>query len=176
MKNNGVVRRIDDLGRVVIPKEIRRRLRIKDGESLEIFLDSDNIVLKKYNTFDNTLEFYKNYVDSLEVAIKDNILITDRDHVIAMAGDLKKDYISKSVSKYLESVMESREYVFADNYVEVELVNGVVDTLSYVLSPIIVNGDCTGSIIIMSKKNKMTDFEHKTVLIAAKFLGKYLEN
>ena len=91
LKSTGVVRRIDDLGRIVIPKEIRKNMKIKDGESVEIYLDSDNIILKKYSPLGNIMEFYKSYVNSIYEAILENIMIVDRDKVVAVAGDLKKN-------------------------------------------------------------------------------------
>ena len=93
MKTTGVVRRIDDLGRIVIPKEIRKTLRIKDGESVEIFLDSDNIVLKKYSPLEGLPDFYKDYVDSIYSEIGGNVFIVDRDVILAVSGDLKKKYL-----------------------------------------------------------------------------------
>ena len=86
MKTTGVVRRIDDLGRIVIPKEIRKSMRIKDGESLEIFLDSDNIILKKYSDLGDLVDFYKNYADSINLYVNENIIIVDRNNIVAIAG------------------------------------------------------------------------------------------
>lgn len=111
MKSTGVVRRIDDLGRIVIPKEIRKNMKIKDGESVEIYLDSDNIILKKYSPLGNIMEFYKSYVNSIYEAILENIMIVDRDKVVAVAGDLKKKYLDKSISSKLDNIIEQREVV-----------------------------------------------------------------
>ncbi len=175
MKNTGVIRRIDDLGRIVIPKEIRKSLRIKDGESLEIFLDSENIVLKKYSSFNNLQEFYKNYVDSINAIIKENIIITDRDSIVAMAGSLKKDYFGKNISKYLEEVIQNSESLFSNQFNSVTIINEITEKASYAISPIIANGDPIGAVIIISTDKPLTDFEQKIVLIASKFLGKYSE-
>lgn len=175
MKNTGVVRRIDDLGRIVIPKEIRKTLRIKDGESLEIFLESENIILKKHSPFSNLEEFYKNYVDSIYEVIKENIIITDRHLVIAIAGEKKKEYFEQSISEELGYLIDNREHVFIEEFNNFPFINSTLEKASYSISPIIVNGDSIGSVIIMSTKNKITDFENKAVLIASKFLGKYVE-
>ncbi len=175
MKNTGVVRRIDELGRIVIPKEIRRSLRIKDGESLEIFLDSDNIVLKKYSSFDNLTEFYKKYVDSVNSIIKKNILITDRDVVVAVAGEIKKEYYGKNISKFLENIIQNRENSFSKEPTGVEIIKGLSEKASYAASPIIVNGDAVGTVVILNIDGKITDNEEKIVSIASKFLGKYSE-
>ena len=108
MKNTGVVRRIDDLGRIVIPKEIRKTLRIKDGESLEIFLSSDNIVLKKYSPLEGLQNFYKTYTDSIYSEIGNNVIIVDRDKVVAVSGDLRKKYLDKGISSELDKLIESK--------------------------------------------------------------------
>ncbi len=175
MKTTGVVRRIDDLGRVVIPKEIRKTLRIKDGESLEIFLESDNIVLKKYSPFTNLESFYKNYVDSIYTALNDNIMITSRDKIVAVAGDLKKQYLNKNISSSIDKIIQSRLTVSQREFKELNLINEQVEYCSYVISPIIVGGDAIGAVIILLRDRKIEEFEEKTASIAAKFLGKYIE-
>ena len=89
MKTTGVIRRIDELGRIVIPKEIRKNLRIKNGDSLEIFLESDNIILKKYSQLETIENVSVDYVEAFNSIIKHNIIVTDRDKVIAVSGPLK---------------------------------------------------------------------------------------
>lgn len=175
MKTTGVVRRIDDLGRIVIPKEIRKTLRIKDGESLEIFLDTDNIILKKYSPLDNLSEFYKDYVDSIHSSIGENILIMDRDNIVAFAGDLKKKYFEKSISRDLEEMMQKRTNIVEKDLKEITLSNNLTEIASYAISPIIVNGDVIGAVMILLKNKKIDEFEEKTITIAAKFLSKYIE-
>lgn len=175
MKNTGLVRRIDDLGRIVIPKEIRRVLRIKDGESLEIFLDSDNIVLKKYSPIGNFEEFYKNYVDSVYDVLNENIVITDCDKVIAVAGPSKKNYIGKNISKVLENAIQNRQNIFIKEKVDTELISNYNEIISYTISPIIANGDSIGAFLIVSQNRNLTELEQKATLIASKFLGRYVE-
>lgn len=175
MKTTGVVRRIDDLGRIVIPKEIRKTLRIKDGESLEIFLDSDNIILKKYSRLDDINDFYKNYVDSVQSAIGENIMITDNDKFVAIAGDLKKQYLNSSISDYIENIILNRNDIVVRNTESLELSPNSFIDCTYAISPIIVNGDVLGSVILVSSSSRLEDFCEKTVKIAAKFLGKYIE-
>ncbi len=175
MKNTGLVRRIDDLGRIVIPKEIRRVLRIKDGESLEIFLDSDNIVLKKYSPIGSFEEFYKNYVDSVYDVLNENIVITDCDKVIAVAGPSKKNYIGKNISKVLENAIQNRQNIFIKEKVDAELISNYNEVISYTISPIIANGDSIGAFLIVSQNRNLTELEQKATLIASKFLGRYVE-
>ena len=103
MKATGIVRRIDDLGRVVIPKEIRRTLRIREGDPLEIFTASDGeVIFKKYSPMGELSEFSGQYSDILSRTADLPVIITDRDHVISVAGLPKKDYLERHISKELE--------------------------------------------------------------------------
>ena len=175
MKTTGVVRRIDDLGRIVIPKEIRKTLRIKDGESVEIFLNSDNIVLKKYSPLESLPDFYKDYVDSIYSEIGNNIVIVDRDKIVAVSGELKKKYFNKSISSELDEIIQNRLTVFSKEITSFCIINDECENASYVISPIISNGDAVGAVIIFSIFDKIDDFIIKTCVIAATFLGKYIE-
>ncbi len=175
MKNTGVVRRIDDLGRIVIPKEIRKTLRIKDGESLEIFLNSDNIVLKKYSPLEGLQSFYKMYAESIYSEIGYNILVVDRDRIVAVSGDFKKKYLDKPISPTIDLIIQNRIVVYSKEIVKISIVLGDSLDASYVIAPIITNGDAVGAVIIMSSEDKVDDFVIKTGTIASKFLGKYIE-
>ena len=114
MKATGIVRRIDDLGRVVIPKEIRRTLRIREGDPLEIFVDRDGeVILKKYSPISELGDFAKEYAEALFDSLGNPVLICDRDTVIAMAGGSKKDYLNKNISELVEKTMEERNSVLS---------------------------------------------------------------
>lgn len=175
MKTTGVVRRIDDLGRIVIPKEIRKTLRIKDGESVEIFLDSDNIVLKKYSPMGGLPDFYMDYVDSIYSEIGGNVIIVDRDKIVAVAGDYKKKYLNKRISTELDEIIQNRVVIYSEDVSDIVLSSGMLERCSYVIAPIISNGDAIGAVIILFNSGIMDDFVFKTGSIAAKFLGKYVE-
>ena len=109
MKATGIVRRIDDLGRVVIPKEIRRTLRIREGDPLEIFVDRDGeVILKKYSPISELGDFAKEYAEALFDSLGNPILICDRDTYITIAGGSKKDFLNKSISDLIEKTMEGR--------------------------------------------------------------------
>ena len=113
MKATGIVRRIDDLGRVVIPKEIRRTLRIREGDPLEIFTDREGeVILKKYSPIGELTEFANEYCESLYEATNYTSIISDRDTIIAVAGGSKKEYLQKRISPELEKIMESRKTYF----------------------------------------------------------------
>lgn len=179
MKATGIVRRIDDLGRVVIPKEIRRTLRIREGDPLEIFVDRDGeVILKKYSPIGELGDFAKEYADALYESLNHITLITDRDHVIAVSGGSKKDYMEKGTGPLIEHAMEDRKTIKEVNSGEYELLKDFKEKLSsFVIAPIISGGDPIGSVILLSKNDmtKMGDLEIKMAETAAGFLGKQME-
>ncbi|WP_077623908.1 stage V sporulation protein T [Sediminibacillus massiliensis] len=177
MKATGIVRRIDDLGRVVIPKEIRRTLRIREGDPLEIFVDRDGeVILKKYSPISELGDFAKEYADALFDSLGSPVLICDRDEFIAVSGESKKEYLGKNIGTLMEKAMDDRS-VLAESNSTIELVEGREETISsYVLSPIIANGDPIGCVMIMSKDDKeLSTVEHKAVETAASFLARQME-
>ncbi len=183
MKATGIVRRIDDLGRVVIPKEIRRTLRIREGDPLEIFVDRDGeVILKKYSPIGELGDFAQEYVDSLYEAIGHIACIADRDTIIAVAGAPKKEFLNRPLSPAVEKVMENRKSVSINNpaehpfYKESEE-EGVIKFASEVIAPIIAEGDPIGAVILGNKEKdvKMGDMELKLAETAASFLAKQME-
>ncbi len=175
MKTTGVVRRIDDLGRIVIPKELRRTLRIRDGESLEIFVENEMIALKKFSSMSDLQDISNNLTNTINQIILKNVMITDRDKVIAVSNNIKSKYLEKNISKYLEQKLNNREIVIEKGFHEIELIDGVNETYSYVISPIIMNGDAIGNVVIFSDKDSITESEVKLASIISNFLGKYIE-
>ncbi len=183
MKATGIVRRIDDLGRVVIPKEIRRTLRIREGDPLEIFTDREGeVILKKYSPIGELNEFATEYAESLNESINVTAIITDRDSVVAVAGGSKKEYLEKRVSKELEEIMEQRDSKVIneiENLVPVTIDEGDMSKYSaQIISPIATHGDPIGSVILLSKDTEkiMGDLELKLAETAAGFLGKQMEH
>src|SRR5690625_1543056 len=142
MKATGIVRRIDDLGRVVIPKEIRRTLRIREGDPLEIFVNREGeVILKKYSPIHELGQFSDEYAEALYDSLNKPILISDRDQIISLAGISKKDYLNKNISSYLEEVIEERTPVFNENAETFEVVGGKEETVNaYCICPIVANG------------------------------------
>ena len=179
MKATGIVRRIDDLGRVVIPKEIRRTLRIREGDPLEIFVDRDGeVILKKYSPIGELGDFAKEYAESLFESIGHVTMISDRDTIISVAGGSKKELLEKSIGSILESCMENRKSVLELNSGTYELVRDIQEAFSsYVAAPIIAGGDPIGTVVIFSKdeQNKVGLLEQKMVETAAAFLAKQME-
>ena len=177
MKATGVVRRIDDLGRVVIPKEIRKVHRIKEGDPLEIFTDKEGeIILKKYSPIGELTEFASTYADTISKTTGHIACITDKDTVIAVAGGSKKDF------KELEEVMENKEIFKSkeNNEISIPITQNEGRERIYnsqVIYPIITDGDVVGSVILLSKEpnKKMGEVEDKVAQSAAVFLGTHLE-
>ncbi|WP_238187449.1 stage V sporulation protein T [Paenibacillus sp. L3-i20] len=179
MKATGIVRRIDDLGRVVIPKEIRRTLRIREGDPLEIFVDRDGeVILKKYSPIGELGDFAKEYAESLFESTGHITLITDRDTIITVAGASKKELLDKSVGSTLESCMDNRKTVAEVNGGTFEIVKDVQEPYtSFVIAPIIAGGDPIGTVVLLSKEDsvKMGQMETKMAETAAGFLAKQME-
>ena len=139
MKATGIVRRIDDLGRVVIPKEIRRTLRIREGDPLEIFVDRDGeVILKKYSPIGELGDFAREYAESLFESTGHITIISDRDNVITVAGGSRKDYLEKQIGSIVENSMENRKAVLETEPSDVEICKDMRERYgSYVISPII---------------------------------------
>ena len=183
MKATGVVRRIDDLGRIVIPKEIRKVLRIKEGDPLEIFTDKEGeVILKKYSPIGELSEFASGYAETLSKTTGHIACITDKDTVIAVSGGSKKEFLEQDLSKELEQLMDDKEvYISKDNNeVSIPVVKNEGKERKFnaqVVYPIIAQGDVIGSVILLSKdpKTKMGETERKVVESAAGFLGSQMD-
>ena len=183
MKATGIVRRIDDLGRVVIPKEIRRTLRIREGDPLEIFTDRDGeVILKKYSPIGELNEFATEYCEALYDTINHMVVITDRDNIIAVSGGPKKEYLDNRVSQELEKIMENRTiYNTIGNNKPIKLFfeDEFVDKyVAQIIVPIVMQGDPIGSVIFISKEPgvTMSEMELKLAETAANFLSKQMES
>ncbi len=109
MKATGIVRRIDDLGRVVIPKEIRRTMRIREGDPLEIYTDREGeVIFKKYSPIGELVDFASQYAESLYKTCAIAVAVCDRDSVIAAAGISKKEFLDKKISRDVDNIIEGR--------------------------------------------------------------------
>lgn len=180
MKATGIVRRIDDLGRVVIPKEIRRMLRIREGDPLEIYTDKEGeVILKKYSMIGNLNTFASQYADSLAQTTGYIVAVSDMDSIIAASQGGKKELLNKAISKELEDAINEREVILAScqdtRYCQI---SGETEKFSYqMIAPIICEGDAIGSVIILTKerRNVFGDTERKLAVAAAGFLGRQME-
>lgn len=181
MKATGIVRRIDELGRIVVPKEIRRTLRIREGDPLEIFTDKDGeIILKKYSPIGELSIFAQEYVDATAHILGCPVCVTDRDQIIAVSGLPKKDFIGRPLHKELEDAINDREAIMAKKgekkYIKITTEND--DWYDgEIIQTIICEGDAIGAVVILNKdcKNPLSEIERKAAVIAANFLGKQME-
>ena len=171
MKTTGIIRRIDDLGRFVIPKELRRTLRIKNGESLEIFVDGEDIILKKYSPMESIEDLAGKYVDSFNKVIKHNVIVTDKDKVIAASGSLKKKYLGKAISEFTDRSIERRDSFVERQRSSFSFVQDVEDFGYYSFSSIVYNGDTIGSVIIISIDAPIMESDEKMAVILSKLLS-----
>ena len=171
MKTTGIIRRIDDLGRIVVPKELRKSLRIKNGDSLEIFVDNEDIILKKYSPMESIEEAAAKYVESFNQVIKHSVIVTDKDRVIAASGSLKKRYFGKQISEFTERGIERRDSFVERQRKSFSFVEGVEDFGYYSFSSIISYGDTIGSVIIISVESPILESEEKMAVILAKLLS-----
>lgn len=181
MKSTGIVRRIDELGRVVIPKEIRRTFHIREGDLLEIYTsDSEEIIFKKHSVINQILRTTSRYSEILFRALSVPIIITDKEAVTAVSGVSKKDFIGKKITSSLGKLMESRKS-FSEPENQTTKIHPFEETESECLFmfPIIANGDLYGSIILLKDENlKNKDLKNveNIVKISAEFLGCQLED
>ena len=180
MKATGIVRRIDDLGRVVIPKEIRRTLRIREGDPLEIFTDiNGEVIFKKYSPIGELSGFAEQYSDVLSRIAKQPVLITDTDHVIAASGIPKKEVLERRISPLLEEYMQNRKS-FSASGSEAGVLMPVegLERSAAIMYPIISSGDVTGSVIMLynEKNTPPTEIENKLIQAASAFLAKQTED
>ena len=194
MKATGIVRRIDDLGRVVIPKEIRRTMRIREGDPLEIYTTRDGeVIFKKYSLIGGLEDFAAQFCDTLSrstdftaaVTDRDSLhrstdaiaAVCDRDSIIAVSGASKRDFIDKRVSPALERVMESRGSVRYDGTEPMHVIDGDERYYVSVASPILSEGDILGCVVFVSQNASAgSDIEFKLAQTVASFLGKQMES
>ncbi len=184
MKATGIVRRIDDLGRIVIPKEIRRTLRIKEGDPLEIFTDREGeVIFKKYSPIGELQSFASEYADALQKTAAMPIFICDRDEIIAVSGASKKEYLERKISRGLEEIVESRSlYIRGEGKETVAVSHDGGSHYVNCAMPILSEGDVVGCVVSAlsydapggSKISNET--ESKLIQTAGVFLGKQMEN
>lgn len=178
MKATGIVRRIDDLGRVVIPKEIRRTMRIREGDPLEIFTEKDGeVVFKKYSPVGELSPFAVQYADVLSRACNMTVLVCDRDHVIAAAGQNRKEFYERRVSAGLDELMDGRQtYVAQAGGNRLQPVEAL-PRYAAVAAPILASGDVTGAVCLIQPESGTvpTEGDVRLAQVAAAFLGKQME-
>lgn len=184
MKATGIVRRIDELGRVVIPKEIRRTLRIREGDPLEIFVDREGgVILKKYSPIGELGDFAKEYAESIHQNVGHIALICDRDAVIAVSGPGKKELIDRPINEEIERIIQERKSICASSLRAEALLPITIDDAldrytAELIVPIISSGDAIGAVILLSKEagTVFSEADKKVCETAAGFMGKQMED
>ncbi len=182
MKATGIVRRIDELGRIVVPKEIRRTLRVREGDPMEIYTNHEGeIILKKYSPIGEIDGFAKQYAESLAQVSGYRILMSDRDQIIAASGGASKGLIGKNISPEMEQLLKDRSKFTTSDGVKkgIPIIEGEeAPQTGQVIYPIICEGDIIGSVIILGKEENeaVSITEEKLAMVAATFLGKQMEN
>ncbi len=177
MKATGIVRRIDDLGRVVIPKEIRRTMHIKEGAPLEIFTDAKGeVIFKKYSPVGELTDITDQYCEVLNRSVSMPVIICDRDHVISVSGVSKREFAERRISEELEDLMENRLSYMKDGGEKLAPVDGV-SHFAGVAVPILSAGDVLGAVVfLLTENSNVSQTELKLAQVAASFLGKQMED
>ena len=171
---SGIVRRIDNLGRVVIPKEIRKTLKIKENEQVEINVSNDNIVLNKYSDIHEYDKSINNLIDIIKSVYDRDIIITNLDKIVLTTKDYK-DYINLELSPYLANIVDNRKDVSELIPVNLSLNSNMSDIkVSYSIKSIIVNGDMIGLLILLSNTN-LENSDLKLLQLMSLYLENYLE-
>ena len=180
MKATGIVRRIDDLGRVVIPKEIRRTMRIREGDPLEIYTSREGeVIFKKYSLMGELDDFAAQFCETLSKTSGAISAVTDRDAVIAVAGGGKRELLGKRISPALEQIMEDRRiYQRTLDEARIAVLDGVDKYTAGVAAPIICEGDVLGLVLFVEDGEGAStgETEYKLAQTIAAFLGKHMEN
>ncbi|MBQ9330650.1 MAG: AbrB/MazE/SpoVT family DNA-binding domain-containing protein [Oscillibacter sp.] len=180
MKATGIVRRIDDLGRVVIPKEIRRTMRIREGDPLEIYTSRDGeVIFKKYSMLGGVEDFAAQLCETMSRSTGSICAITDRDTIIAAAGSGRRELIGKRISARLEQVMEDRHiYRSADGQPPIPATDSAEGPVTAVAAPILSEGDLLGLVLFLSPAPgaPACESEYKLAQTIAAFLGRHMES
>ena len=180
MKATGIIRKIDDLGRIVIPKEIRKSLRIREGDPLEIYIEKNGeIILRKYATMGDMLEVSTQYAETLAKTTDLVACITDTETIIAVSGASKAEYLAKEISEHVRNVMDDRAIWSTrdDRIMPIILGESASKYRSQIIAPIISDADAVGTVILFSteREKAITNVEVKLVQSAANFLAKQME-
>jgi AbrB family transcriptional regulator (stage V sporulation protein T) len=178
MKATGIVRRIDELGRIVIPKEIRRTLRIREGDPLEIYTDREGgIILKKYSPIGELASFALDFSEALSSTLGLTAVICDRDTVLASSGEYRKDYMERPVSSALEEAMNSRTSVKKEGAAVIPLVTGenTSHITNQLIAPIHMDGQPIGAIALLSRDGTISESGQKAAEATAVFLGRQMQ-
>jgi len=176
MKSTGVVRRVDKLGRIVIPKEIRRNLKIREEDNLEIFIDSESIILKKYSLFSRFNTVIDGICDVIHGITGKHVVITDMEKVMVCNSQLDSIYKDKELAEKFVNLIDRRETLISNEKLSLDIVNVEDKEKYYFFNPIIINGEIIGSIVIFSYDNSITNDDKLIIKFVLKYLEKNIED
>ena len=180
MNATGIVRRIDDLGRVVIPKEIRRTMRIREGDPLEIYTSRDGeVIFKKYSLLGGMDDFAAQLCETMSRSTGSICAVTDRDTVISVAGGSKRELMGRHISPELEQIMENRRiYQYVGEGDLIPVCENSDQLMVHVAAPILAEGDLLGLVLFVgtSPTPASGDAEYKLAQTIAAFLGRHMES
>ncbi len=174
MKSTGVIRRIDELGRIVIPKEIRKSLKIKDGDTLEIFIEGQSIILKKFSLMSDMVSIANKLVSVANNLIHKKIIITNKEKIIACNKDIEKKYLDKPLSSFLLLEMEKRKEIdhFKDEF---QIIPMLTENYCYYICPIIVDSEILGMVMVFDD-NSIDEYDKLVCRMINSFLIKNIED
>lgn len=175
MKSMGIIRRIDELGRIVIPKEIRKKLRIHDGDNIEISIDElENIILSKYSSMGKVDDSIQSLINSLYRYINKNVILTDNEKIIGYAGNSQNIKTNDLITNDIHKIIEKREKILGNIDKDIQITNNYLLHGFYYICPIIVNYEVVGLIIIEDNKESISDNDKSLLDFIITFFSKYL--
>lgn len=175
MNGTGITRKIDSLGRIVIPKEIRERFNIKEDDYLEFCLIKDGFFIRKYSKIGKLQILAQELTDTLNMFLKAEVLIADRDKILAYSGNNKDKYLGQNVSMQITKAIRRRESLFETYMKNLEIVKGDIVECSYINETIVANSEEAGLICLYRTDKSVDENDLKIVNIVSSFLTKYLE-
>ena len=168
MKATGIIRKVDELGRIVLPKDIRRSLNLKVGTPLEIFVKDNSLILKEYSQIQNLKDKALDIVECLNKTLECDVLVTDMNNVIACFGKTKKEIENSQITSVLLKIIDERKIIIHNklNNQNINLINNLNSVISSaIICPIVVNGDCLGSIVCLSVNKEFSPADAKCVSV-----------
>lgn len=175
MVESGLTRKIDGLGRLVIPKEIRERYSIHENDYLEFLIDRDGFFIKKYSRLGKISSLAQELTDTLNVFLNAEVLIAERDKIVAYSGEYKEEYLGKEISKSLSKSIRRRESLFETYKKKLEILDDELIECSYINETIVANSEEVGIICLYRTDKAVSESDLKIVNIVSSFFTRYLE-
>ena len=175
MKTTGVVRKIDQLGRIVIPKEIRKNLGMKDGDGVEFLIEEDTIILRKADASNQFQKLAESLVNGIYDVTKKYLIVTDLNRVISCSDKISSQYLDKKLLNSYVSLVKKRENYVTTQISALDIVSEEEEKKHYSMSPLVVNGDLLGSVILYSPESEINELDKFILKFILYFLEKNIE-